>query len=75
MLSWLVKRLISWVMSRTRAGDIRPTLALDAPDLTFVFPGSNSWSGTFHTREAHRRWLERTTVPRAMRSARPLRGP
>lgn len=59
MLSWLVKRLISWVMSRTRAGDIRPTLALDAPDLTFVFPGSNSWSGTFHTREAHRRWLER----------------
>ena len=27
--------------------------------MTFVFPGRNSWSGTFHSREAHRRWLER----------------
>ena len=59
MLSWLAKQLISLVMRRTRQGDIRPTLALDAPDMTFVFPGSNSWSGTFHGRDAHRRWLER----------------
>lgn len=59
MLSWLVKQLISWVMGRTRAGDIRPTLALDAPDMSFVFPGRNSWSGTYHGRDAHRRWLER----------------
>jgi ketosteroid isomerase-like protein len=59
MLSWVVKQLITWVMSRTRAGDIRPTLALDASDVTFVFPGKNSWSGTYHTRDAHRRWLER----------------
>jgi hypothetical protein len=43
MLSWVVKQLISRVMARTRAGDIRPTLALDAPDMTFVFPGTNSW--------------------------------
>lgn len=59
MLSWLVKQLISGVMARVRAGDIRPTLALDAPDMTFVFPGSNSWSGTYRSRDAHRRWLER----------------
>lgn len=59
MLSWLVKQLISRVMARNRAGDIRATLALDAPDLTFVFPGSNTWSGTFRSREAHRQWLER----------------
>lgn len=59
MLSWLVKKLISWVMSRTRAGDIRPTLALDAPDVRFAFPGRNSWSGSFHGRDAHRAWLER----------------
>lgn len=59
MLSWAVKQLISWVMARTRAGDIRPTLALDAPDVRFVFPGSNSWSGTYESRDAHRRWLER----------------
>jgi hypothetical protein len=31
MLSMVVKQLISWGMARTRAGDIRPTLALDAP--------------------------------------------
>jgi ketosteroid isomerase-like protein len=59
MLSWLAKQLISRVMARTRAGDIKPTLALDAPDVRFVFPGSNSWSGTFDGKEAHRRWLER----------------
>ena len=59
MLSWLVKQLLSRVMARTRAGDIRPTLALDAPDMSFVFPGSNSWSGRFQSRDAHRRWLER----------------
>lgn len=59
MVSWLTKRLISWVMARTRAGDIRPTLMLDAPDLRFVFPGENSWSGVYSSREEHRRWLER----------------
>jgi hypothetical protein len=41
-LSWLVKKLVSRLMASTRAGDIRPTLALDAPDLTFVFPGRRS---------------------------------
>ena len=59
MLSWLVKQLISRVMARTRDGDIRPTLALDRADLRFVFPGRNSWSGSYQSREAHRRWLER----------------
>jgi ketosteroid isomerase-like protein len=59
MLSWFVKQLISRVMARTREGDIRPTLALDAPDMRFVFPGRNSWSGTFLGRDAHQRWLER----------------
>jgi ketosteroid isomerase-like protein len=59
MLSWLTKQLISRVMARTRAGDIRPTLMLDAADVRFVFPGDNSWSGVFNGREEHRRWLER----------------
>ena len=59
MLSWLAKQLLSRVMARTRAGDIRPTLLLDAPDVRFVFPGSNSWSGTYNGKEEHRRWLER----------------
>jgi ketosteroid isomerase-like protein len=59
MLSWLAKQVISRVMTRTRAGDIRPTLALDAADIRFVFPGSNSWSGTYEGKDEHRRWLER----------------
>lgn len=45
MLSWLTKQLISWVMGRTCKGDVRPTLALDAPDLRFVFPGSTRGQG------------------------------
>lgn len=59
MISWLVKRLISAMMVRTRAVDTRLTLAMDAPDVAFRFPGKNSWSGQFHGREAHREWLER----------------
>jgi ketosteroid isomerase-like protein len=59
MISWLAKQLLSRVMARTRAGDIRPTLMLDHPEVKFVFPGSNSWSGTFNGKDEHRRWLER----------------
>jgi ketosteroid isomerase-like protein len=59
MFSWPAKKLITRVMAANRAGDIRPTLLLDAPDLQFVFPGSNSWSGTFSGKDAHRQWLER----------------
>jgi ketosteroid isomerase-like protein len=46
-------------MARSRAGEIRPTLMLDRPDVQFVFPGANSWSGQFHGKDEHRRWLER----------------
>jgi ketosteroid isomerase-like protein len=59
MLSMLAKRLISWLMGKTRAGDIRPTLRLDAKDVRFTFPGDNSFSGVFDGRDAHQRWLER----------------
>lgn len=59
MLSWLAKQLITRIMARTRAGDIRPTVMLDTPDMQFVFPGSNSWSGHYLGRDQHRRWLER----------------
>ncbi len=59
MLSWLAKQIISRVMARARAGDIGPTLALDSPDVHFVFPGDNSWSGEYRGKDEHRRWLER----------------
>jgi ketosteroid isomerase-like protein len=66
MLSWLTKQLISRVMARTRAGDIGPTVMLDANDVHFVFPGDNSFSGDFHGKSEHRRWLERLVRVRVM---------
>jgi ketosteroid isomerase-like protein len=59
MLSWLTMRVVSYVMSHTRRGDVRPTLMLDADDVVLRFPGDNSWAGEFHGKEEHRRWLER----------------
>jgi ketosteroid isomerase-like protein len=59
MQSWLAKKVISYVMSRTRAGDIRPTLLLDAPDVTLTFPGQNSWSGVHRGKVEVERWLRR----------------
>ena len=38
MQSWLGHKLISFVMGRTRAGDVRPTLLLDHPDVHLTFP-------------------------------------
>jgi hypothetical protein len=32
---------------------------LDHNHVRFVFPGSNSWSGTFNGKAEHQRWLER----------------
>lgn len=59
MQSWLAKQVIVYVMGRARAGDVRPTLALDAPDVQLTFPGQNSWSGVFRGRAEVARWLQR----------------
>ncbi len=59
LLSWLASKVIGFVMRRTRAGDVRPTLALDAPDVTLTFPGDNSWSGVFRGKAEVERWLRR----------------
>jgi ketosteroid isomerase-like protein len=59
MQSWLAQKVISYVMKRTRAGDIRPTLLLDAPEVQLTFPGQNSWSGVFRGKLEVERWLRR----------------
>jgi ketosteroid isomerase-like protein len=59
MQSWLAKKVISYVMSRARAGDIQPTLLLDAPEVTLTFPGQNSWSGVHRGKVEVERWLRR----------------
>jgi ketosteroid isomerase-like protein len=59
MLSWLAKQLVTYNMHRLNAGDVRPTLMLEAEDVTLHFPGRSSWSGTFRGKREVRPWLER----------------
>lgn len=59
LLSWLAKKLISYVMGSLSRGDLRPTLALDAPDVELTFPGQSSWSGVFRPKHEVERWLRR----------------
>lgn len=59
MLSWLAQKLITYVMGQTRQGNIRPTLLLDAPDVTLTFPGDNSWSGVYAGKAQVEQWLRR----------------
>ena len=59
MQSWLGHKLISFVMGRTRAGDVRPTLLLDHPDVHLTFPGTNSWSGVHRGKAEVEAWLRR----------------
>lgn len=59
MQSWLGHKVISFVMRRTRHGDIRPTLLLDHPQVQLTFPGQNSWSGVVRGRAEVERWLRR----------------
>lgn len=62
MQTWLGRKLIGYVMGRTRQGDIRPTLLLDHSDVRLTFPGRNSWSGTFTGKPEVERWLHRLTA-------------
>jgi ketosteroid isomerase-like protein len=62
VLSWLAKRLVTYVMAQNRAGNLRPQLMLYAPDVTLTFPGDNSWSGVFEGREQVKAWNERTVA-------------
>ena len=59
MQSWLVGTVLGYVMRRLRAGDHRLVAALDADDVTLRFPGTSSFSGEFHGKAAHERWLAR----------------
>lgn len=62
MQSWLAEKLLTFLMQRTRAGDVRPTLMLDAPDVELTFPGQNSWSGVYRGKAEVGRWLRRLTA-------------
>lgn len=59
MLSWLAKRFIARNMARASAGDISPTLRMDAEDVRFRFPGDSSWGGEFDGKAELEPWLRR----------------
>jgi ketosteroid isomerase-like protein len=61
MLSWLAKKMISRNMKAVRAGDIGPTLAMDAEDVEFTFPGDSSFAPGARNKAELERWLQRFT--------------
>jgi hypothetical protein len=59
MLSWLAKKMIARNMERASAGDIGPTLKMDAKDVRFRFPGDSSWATELEGKEKLEPWLQR----------------
>lgn len=59
MLSWLAGKMIARNMAAIRAGDLGPTLALEADDIRFTFPGDSSFAPGASNKREHEQWLER----------------
>jgi ketosteroid isomerase-like protein len=59
MQSWLGKKLLDYTTGRLNAGEVKPTLRMDARDVEFTFPGDSSWAGVFKGKRELRPWLER----------------
>ncbi len=59
MLSWLAGKMIARNMKSIRAGDVGPTLAMDADDVKFTFPGGSSFAPGASGKRALEQWLER----------------
>lgn len=59
MLSWLAKKMIARNMERASAGDIGPTLKMDAEDIRFRFPGDSSWATELEGKQGLEAWLQR----------------
>jgi hypothetical protein len=59
MLSWLASKMIARNMKSMRAGNTAPTLAMDADDIRFVFPGDSSFAPGASSKRELAQWLER----------------
>jgi hypothetical protein len=59
MLSWLAGKMIARNMSAIRAGDPGPTLAMDADDVRFSFPGESSFAPGARGKRELKQWLDR----------------
>ncbi|HEY5052106.1 MAG TPA: hypothetical protein VII45_01710 [Solirubrobacterales bacterium] len=59
MLSWLAEKMIARNMKSMRAGDPGPTLAMDAEDIKFTFPGESSFAPGASNKRELEQWLDR----------------
>ena len=59
MLSWLAGKTIARNMRSMREGDAGPTLAMDAEDISFAFPGESSFAPGAQGKPELERWLAR----------------
>jgi ketosteroid isomerase-like protein len=59
MLSWLASKMIARNMAAIRAGETGPTLALEADDIRFTFPGDSSFAPGAGNKREHEQWLDR----------------
>lgn len=55
----ITKLMIRRALRHHQAGNVDALLKFYANDVRFVFPGSNSWAGEFHGKEAIAAWLQR----------------
>lgn len=62
MLSWLAGKMIGRNMAAVRKGDLESTLAMDAEDVRFTFPGDSSFAPGAQGKAELRAWLERFTA-------------
>jgi ketosteroid isomerase-like protein len=59
MLSWLAGKMIARNMEAIRRGDAGPTLAMDAEDVEFRFPGTSSFAPGAKGKRELEQWLGR----------------
>jgi hypothetical protein len=59
MLSWLAGKMIAHNMESMRAGDPGPTLAMDADEIKFTFPGESSFAPGASNKRELEKWLDR----------------
>jgi hypothetical protein len=59
MLSWLAGKMIARNMEAIRAGNVGPTLAMDAEDIRFTFPGESSFAPGAGDKRELKEWLDR----------------
>ena len=59
LYAWAVRSMLHRTLRSLREGDLEPLFSTYADDITFVFPGHNSWAGEFRGRGEVERWVRR----------------